>query len=223
VILLLAAAVLLQPMKPQEVVHPPDHALAVWTWDSGLGGTMPDLIQTVRWTDGDLAREQVFGSENVRLGLVEAVERFESNSGPVYVIVGEDEHTTTEFAVVLTAWRIRHGKATLEPATGFFAGVPGVRFDDDSTLQWQYTRVRGPADGAEVFPRPIEVRLDEAAKEIRVSIFPDAERERARKTPLAKMKRREFTLAMKDGVLTAVGLDAGDRGHLEKPYGADQN
>jgi len=172
----------------REVLHATDGGLSVWNYDSGMGESRPDWTTTLRWMDAQGLHDLVFDGESGRLGWVEAVGTFATHDGPVYVLVSEDKLGATDYATLVSAFRLV-SNGGLRDARGFFPrGLPGVN-EAGSAVAWEYVR----RAGGDVFPRPIEARLDE--NDGRIDVF--------LRTAFGSF---DFALDLRGNALLAVGL-----------------
>jgi len=190
----------LTPVGNDPVVYSSDWEIAVWNYNSHLGGTMPDVVNTLRWYDNGQRRDSVLDMETGSLGWVEGIATFGTPAGPVYVLISEQKRATACYATRLTAFRIAKGQRALQDVRGFFPSMPGTS-KDGASIEWEYYRQRGD----EVFPRPFEVRIDEKLQRLRVWVFPEA-CVGSGPAPV-KGKHHEFELTLAEDKLIAHGLD----------------
>ena len=195
----------LKPVERKQTLTSSDGVLTVENHDTGKGGTMPELVTTLRWKDDKgVSHAKVIGGKDERLGWVESVGVFSTKSGPTYVLLAEDKLATTSYALVLHAFRRGPGGTTLGEVPDFFPS-----FEDesrDSALAVEYSRIRG----LDVFPRPLEARLDETGGRVLVALFPATPpRKSAAKTNV--QSPQFFYLVLEADRLVVSGLDADER------------
>lgn len=196
-----------KPVPRAKTVVSSDGAITVTNTDTGKGGTMPAWITTLSWKDDKGApRRQVFDDESGRLGWVESVGVFATTEGPVYVLVAEDKLATTSYELALRAFRRGKGGSTLEPVADFF---PALREGDVAgpELVLEYDRPRG----TQVFPRPLEARVEEGAGRVVVGLFP---RWQPGSTVAEASPTRAFSLVLDGNRLRAEDLDDAERASL---------
>ncbi len=195
----------LQPVERRASVVSSDGVLTVENKDTGKGGTMPELVTTVRWKDGSRTFE-----DDERLGWVESIASFSTPSGMVYVLLAEDKLATTSFALNLFAFRLTDGK--LVDAETFLPSLEGG--ERHFALTIEYSRPRG----IDVFPRTLEARVEEAAGRIVVSLFPEAAKGRPRAPGGAKQTQafalQSFSLVLETDHLAVVDLEDEDKALL---------
>lgn len=166
---LLSLALLAAPpakVERRTSVTSSDGALTATNADTGLGGTMPDLVTTLSWKSAKGGARKLELRDDERLGWVESIGVIATKSGPVYVVIAEDKLATTTYALVLRAYRIAPTGALEEVPELFPAIEEGS--ERGSTLSFEYSRRRG----VDVFPRPIEARIDEASRTISLHLYP---------------------------------------------------
>lgn len=150
--------------RRNEVLHASDGLLSVWNYDTGMGGAVPDCINTVRWWDDVGMHDQVFRGKT-RLGWVEAVGFFPSFFGNVYIFVTADKLPTGEETTSLRAFRAPRGATKLEEIERFFPEMPGA-----DGLRTRVDWIWRPYAGMQ--RRPFEARVNDERREIGIRVTP---------------------------------------------------
>lgn len=195
-----------RPIERKASVTSSDGVVTVQNVDTGKGGTMPELVTTVTWKDGKGASRKTVFEDEGRLGWVESIGVFATKPGPTYVLIAEDKQATTTFELRMVAFRRSADGTSLDEAPDFFPSLDGES-GAASEIAVEYHRRRG----VDVFPRPLEARIDEAAGRVTVAIFPEAAN--AKRGP--KIENAEpaqsFSLVLEGDRLVAADLDDADR------------
>lgn len=176
------------PFKTAEIVHASDGLFSVWNYDSGLGGTMPDYINTVRWWDEAGMHDQVFNLESGRLGWVERIGVFPSVFGTVYIVAGIDKVASASYHTRISAFRIDAKTHALKPIERFFPEMPGT---DELRTQVSWNWWFGEFGSVR---RPVEVGIDEERREIRIAMAPNNAWQDRRENDARKFADRAFVL-----------------------------
>lgn len=195
-----------KPIERKASVTSSDGVVTVQNVDTGKGGTMPALVTTVSWKDETGESHKTVFEDERRVGWVESIGVFPAKSGTTYVLVAEDKQATTTFELRMVAFRRGAGGASLDEVPDFFPSLDGES-GAASEIAIEYHRRRG----VDVFPRPLEARIDEVAGRVTVAIFPEA----ANAKKAARVEKAEpsqsFSLVLEGDRLVAADLDDADR------------
>ena len=179
--------------RPAEVLHAPDGLLSVWNYDTGLGGSLPDYVTTVRWWNERGMHDRTFRDAErggARLGWVESAAVFPADAGRLYVLACSDPASRGLFHTRLIAFLVRKGSDQLETLEHVFPEMPGTdtrRTQVDWAWWWNGTEdLRAQ--------RPFAVWLIEKAGEIRVRVRPELAAQGRGADDAFRFAAREFRL-----------------------------
>lgn len=167
--MLLAAPAPVTKIERKATIVSSDGVLTAKNADAGDGGTMPNLVTTLAWKDASGKPRELELREESRIGWVESIGVIPTRAGGIYVVIAEDKLATTTYSLELRAYRFSADRTTLEEAADFFPSLE-AEGERSAALSVEYPRRRG----IDVFPRPVEARVDEDAKRISLALFPTA-------------------------------------------------
>jgi len=183
--------------RPAEVLHASDGLFSVWNYDTGLDGTLPGYVTTLRWWSERGMLDRTFqGAE--RLGWVEGVAVFKADAGRLYVLYMTDRAAGRLRHARLLAFLVRPNSDKLETLERVFPEMPGT--DAWRTrVDWTWTASPDAREGnfgleAQRSSRACDVWLLEKDHEILVRVRPERAAQAHGGNDLSRFAAREFRL-----------------------------